>query len=262
MHNKVFPVAATLMLACTLAHAEGPMPQPSRLDAISAAKTLTVCTTGDYKPYTYLNPGTKAFEGIDIDLAKDLGKSLGAEVKFVQTSWPKLMADYASGACDIAVGGISVTLERSRQAYFSLPTARSGKTPITRCEDVDKFQTLEQIDKPGVKAIVNPGGTNEKFARANLKQATIEVYQDNVTIFDQIADGKADLMMTDAEETLLQQKLRPGLCAVHPDKPFTFSEKAFLLPRGDEIFKHYVDQWVHLVSENGTLDAVFKRWLP
>ena len=38
-------------------------------------------------------------------------------------------------------------------------------------------------------------------------------------------------MMTDAEETLLQQKLRPGLCAVHPDKPFTFSEKGFAATR-------------------------------
>ena len=107
-----------------------------------------------------------------------------------------------------------------------------------------------------------PGGTNERFARASLKQAKIEVYNDNVTIFDQILEGKVDLMMTDAEETLLQQKLRPGLCAVHPDKPFTFSEKGFLLPRGDAVFKHYVDQWVHLTAENGSLEKIRKTWLP
>lgn len=243
-------------------HAEGPMTLPNRLDSVVASKKLTACTTGDYKPYTYLNPESGAFEGIDIDLAKDLGKSLDAEVVFIKTSWPTLMKDYTSGMCDIAVGGISVTLDRARLAYYSAPTARSGKTPITRCENVNKFQTLEQIDRPGVTAVVNPGGTNERFARANLKQARIEVYNDNVTIFDQILEGKVDLMMTDAEETLLQQKLRPGLCAVHPDKPFTFSEKAFLLPRGEEVFKHYVDQWVHLISENGSLEKIRKTWLP
>ena len=103
------------------AHAEGPLSMASRLDTIVAAKKLTVCTTGDYKPYTYLNPDNGAFEGIDIDLAKDLGKSLGAEVEFVKTSWPTLMKDYTSGVCDIAVGGISVTLDRARQAYYSAP---------------------------------------------------------------------------------------------------------------------------------------------
>ena len=68
-------------------------------------------------------------------------------------------------------------------------------------------------------------------------------------------------MMTDAEETLQQQKLRPGLCAVHPDKPFTFSEKAYMLPRGDEVFKHYVDQWINLIKGDGTLTRVTAKWL-
>lgn len=235
----------------------------SRLDQILEKKKLTVCTTGDYKPYTYLNKETGKFEGIDIDLMQRLGESLGKEVEvvFVQTSWSNLMKDFTSGACDIGAGGISVTLDRSQKAFFSVPSARSGKTPITRCENVEKYQTLAQIDQPGVQAIVNPGGTNEKFARATLKQAQIAVFPDNVTIFDQILLGKADLMMTDAEETRLQQKLRPGLCAVHPDKPFTFSEKAFLLPRGDVAFKHYVDQWIHLITEDGTLDKINHHWL-
>jgi cyclohexadienyl dehydratase len=220
-----------------------------------------VCTAGDYKPYTYLNKDTGKFEGIDIDLMQLLGQSLGVEVQFFKTSWPTLMKDFLDGKCDVTAGGVSVTLERSRQAFFSAPTALSGKTPITRCENVAKFQTLEQIDQPTTKAIVNPGGTNEKFARAVLKKATLEVFPDNVTVFDQILQGKADLMMTDAEETMLQQKLLPGLCAVHPDKPFTFAEKAYMLPRGDEVFKHYVDQWVNLIKGDGTLARVNAKWL-
>ena len=87
-------------------------------------------------------------------------------------------------------------------------------------------------------AIVNPGGTNEKFARANLKKARILVHPDNVTIFQQIVDGKADLMMTDAIEARLQSRLHPELCAVHPQQPFDFAEKAYLLPR-DEAFSPF-----------------------
>ena len=85
----------------------------SRLDTIVAAKKLTVCTTGDYKPYTYLNPDNGAFEGIDIDTGQGPRQEPRAEVEFVKTSWPTLMKDYTSGVCDIAVGGISVTLDRA-----------------------------------------------------------------------------------------------------------------------------------------------------
>lgn len=232
----------------------------SRLDQVLAQGFVRVGTTGDYKPFTYLNPETKQFEGIDIDMARSLGKALGVEVRFVQTSWPKLMADFAADAYDIGMGGISVNLDRQKKGLFSIPYLTDGKTPIARCADKDRFQTLAQIDQPGVKLIVNPGGTNERFVRANIKQAAVTVYNDNVTIFDQILQNKADLMITDAVETVLQQKLRPGLCAVHPEAPFNFSEKAYLLPR-DLLWKAFVDQWLRQAVMSKEYQAIYDKWL-
>ena len=81
------------------------------------------------------------------------------------------------------------------------------------------------------------------------------------TIFKQILDGHADVMVTDASETLLQQKLNPGLCSVHPDKPFQFGEKAYLLPRGDVVFQQYVDQWLHLSRSTGEFQSITDKWL-
>src|SRR5215218_8232471 len=75
----------------------------------------------------------------------------------------------------------------------SLPAPSAG-VRIIRCENASKFQTLQDIDRPGVKAVVNPGGTNERFARGNLKDAEIVVFPDNTWIFEEIAAGKADLM--------------------------------------------------------------------
>src|SRR5205814_1190485 len=156
--------------------------------------------------------------------------------------------------------GISVTLERQKKAFFSLPTMRDGKTPIARCDDARKFQTLADIDRPEVRLIVNPGGTNERFARAHAPRATLTVYPDNVTIFDRIVAGEADVMITDAIEARLQQRLHPKLCAIHPDAPFDFSEKAFLLPR-DVAFKAYVDQWLHQAIETGAYARLNEQWL-
>ncbi len=266
MGYKSLAMAAILMVAAgsvstspVLAQAQPVAVSPSRLDTILTSGVLRVGTTGDYKPFTFLNKETGKFEGLDIDLAENLAKSMGVKAEFVQTAWPNLMKDFEADKFDMAAGGVSITLDRAKKGYFSIAMMREGKTPIARCTDKDKFQTIADIDKPGVRVVVNPGGTNERFARANVKAADIRVHNDNVTIFKEIADGKADLMMTDSSETLYQQKLNPSLCAIHPEKPFDFAEKAYWLQR-DVAFKQFVDQWFHLSQENGTYQTVFAKW--
>jgi cyclohexadienyl dehydratase len=235
--------------------------EPSRLDAILNAGVLKVGATGDYKPFTSRDKATGDYSGFDADMARSLGAALGVRVEFVPTSWPSLAHDLGSGAFDIAMGGVSITLDRQKTGFFSDPYLRDGKTPIARCPDQGKYQTLADIDRPGVRVIVNPGGTNERFDRAHLHNADIVVDPDNATIFDALAAGGADVMITDASETRLQQKLHPdALCAIHPEKPFDFSEKAYWMPP-DPALKAFVDQWLHLAKENGEFDRLAAEWL-
>ncbi|MEE4595812.1 transporter substrate-binding domain-containing protein [Streptomyces sp. DSM 41524] len=231
------------------------------LDRVPERGVLRVCTTGDYRPFSHRDPTSGAYTGIDIKMAGDLAKSLDAKPKYVPTTWATLVDDLAAGRCDVGMGGVSVTLARARKASFSEPYLTDGKTPIVRCADKDKYRTLEEIDQPGVRVVVNPGGTNEQFARAHIKQATLTVHPDNTTIFDEIIAGRADVMMTDASETRYQSAIHPELCAVHPDEPFSFSEKAYVLPRGDAQFKEYVDQWVHLATHDGTYKKYEDEWM-
>ena len=249
-------LAAAFFLVTVSAHAQ----QPSRLDDIAKRGTLRVGMTGDYLPFTYLDKAISKFRGFDVDMAEALGKALGVKVEFVQTAWPQMMKDFEADNFDVAMGGVSITLDRQKKGMFSTPIMREGKTPIARCADKGKYETIADIDKPGTRVIVNPGGTNERFAKANIKSAEIKVWNDNVTIFDEIAKGNADLMMTDAAETRYQQKQHAGvLCAVHPDKPFDFAEKAYWLQR-DGSLKAFVDQWLHIAAEDGSFKKIYAAW--
>ena len=252
-----FPTSvAALVFWAAIAHAQ----QPSRLDYIVKRGTLRVGMTGDYLPFTYLDKGTSKFRGFDVDMAEALGKALGVKIAYVQTAWPRLMKDFDADKFDIAMGGISITPDRQQHGTFSTPIMRDGKTPIARCSDRGKYETIADIDKPGTRVIVNPGGTNERFARANIKDAEIQTYSDNVTIFEEIAKGNADLMMTDSSETRYQQKLHPGvLCAVHPEKPFDVAEKAYWLQR-DVALETFIDQWLQIVRENGSYQRIYDAW--
>jgi cyclohexadienyl dehydratase len=248
------------LLPLALLVATGSASAQSNLDKVLQQKTLTVCTTGDYKPYTFLKEDG-SYEGIDIAMAESLASSLGAKVKWVKTTWKTLTPDFVAGKCDIAMGGISVTLERQKQVFFAERLDTDGKIPLVRCTDVKKYRTIEQINKPAVRLIEPAGGTNEAFVRAHLPKANLTLSHDNMGIFQQLVDRKADVMITDASEALYQQKRYPKLCAVNPDKPMQYGEKAYMLPRDDMSWKLYVDQWLHLSKASGEYQNIIGQWL-
>ena len=89
----------------------------------------------------------------------------------------------------------------------------------------------EAIDQPSVRAIVNPGGTNERFIDAKLRRAKKILHQDNRTIFNEIINGNADLMITDSIEVRLQANLHPELCGSMPGETLTYQEKGYMMPK-------------------------------
>ena len=188
-------VAAALTLGgCAMPAQQGASTTASRLDAVQKTGVLRVCTPGDYRPFSFQKTDA-SYEGIDVDLMTAFSGSLGAKPEWIKTTWANLLPDLAAGKCDMAVGGVSVTTDRQKRAFFSAPYMVNGKTPIARCADVAKFQTVEQIDKPEVRVIFNPGGSNERFARANFKRAKLTLHGENVTIFDEILAHRADVSL-------------------------------------------------------------------
>jgi chorismate mutase-like protein len=247
-----------LSLALGAASAQELPASASRLDRIRAAGVLRLGTPGDYPPFSARAGG--GFVGLDIALAEGLAQALGVRLEIVPTSWPALMADFAAGRFDLAMGGISVSPERRKAADFSIPYLRDGKTPLARCADAGRYRTLAEIDRPEVRLVVNPGGTNERFARAHAPHAALTVAPDNAAVFERLADGQADVMITDAIEARLRQRLHPTLCAVHPEAPFDVAEKAVLLPR-DEALKAFVDRWLSQEIADGAPARLEERWL-
>ncbi|CAH2604292.1 Prephenate dehydratase / Arogenate dehydratase [Rhodovastum atsumiense] len=212
------------------------------LDAIKTRGTLRVGTTGDYKPFTFRNAdGTYA--GADIEMAQRLAGTIGVRLEIVPTTWAKLNADYAAGRFDIAMGGVTNLPARAAMGPFSRTVFVDGKRPIARCADRDRFTSIAAINLPTVRVVVNPGAANEQFARANFPAATLTVHADNATVFDEIAAGRADVMVTDGIEVDHQAHLKPSLCPTAVPAPFTHLEKAYWLQK-DSDFEHLVATWL------------------
>jgi cyclohexadienyl dehydratase len=263
MRRRIAVLAALLALSVALpaARSQTPPPAASLIDAITARGALRVGLTGDYKPFSIVDASVPAgMQGLDVDMAQSLAKSLGVKLRIVKTTWRTLMPDLLAGKFDIAMGGITVTLLRARTALFSAPVVQSGKTAMALCANASKYQTLAEIDQPGVRVVTNPGGTNEIFDRANLHKAEIVLAKTNPEAIQDLLDRKADVMITDGVETLLQHRLHPNLCPIHPDQPYNHFELAYMLPR-DLIWQQYVDTWLRIETLDGERAALLRKWL-
>ncbi len=235
--------------------------EASQLDEIIQRGYIRVGMTGDYKPFTYLNPETNEYEGYDVDAAKELAKDLGVEVRFVATTWPNMMKDLQANKFDIAVGGVTRNTARQKNAYVSQGYLSFGKVPLIRAEDKDKYLSIEDINKPSVRIGVNPGGTNEAFVRQHLTNADVTVVQNNLDIPGLVADGTYDVMITDTVEAMLYADEDPRLYAALTDKPFTNNEKGYMIPRGDFVYASYLEMWMDEMKLQGKFDSLYKKWI-
>jgi cyclohexadienyl dehydratase len=213
------------------------------LDHIRATSELRVGTTGDYKPFSYLN-ADGSYEGADVEMMRRLAAKLGVNIAFVPTRWADLSKDFAAGRFDVAVGGISILPARTALGPFAHTLVADGKRPIVRCPDQTRLNSLDALNQPTVRVIVNPGASNEAFAHAQLPAAALTVFADNAAIFDEIAAGRADVMVTDGIEVDQQVRLHPGvLCPATVAAPFTHSEKSYWL-QPDPEFVTLVNGWL------------------
>jgi cyclohexadienyl dehydratase len=224
----------TLFSLLRAVHLEAPR-SPAR---VLGAGVLRVGVPGDYAPFARNTDGHLV--GVDVDLTRRLAESKGLEPVYIRSSWATLLDDLEADRFDVAAGGISMTPGRRARAAFSRPLVTGGKTAIGRCTDRDRLNSMERIDQAEVRVIENPGGTNESFARRTLSRAQLTIHPENLTIFKELVEGRADVMYTDDVEIAHMEHVEPKLCRLL-DTLFEPTEKALLLPQGRE--------WADLIGD-------------
>ena len=223
--------------------------------------TILIGTTGDYRPLSFCEPdGT--YWGFGIEMGREIAARLGVNVEFVKTSWPTLTADVLAEPqmFDIAIGGITITDARREAMLMSEGYLANGKTILCRASEAERYTSLADIDKPEVRVMVNPGGLNEKFANENLTHATIIVHQKNEEIPSLVAEGEADVMITEITEAPYYVQTDPRLAAPLLNEPFTHGEIGVLMCKGQEDLLQMVNATIQQMKKDGTLRELHEKY--
>ena len=223
--------------------------------------TILFGTTGDYRPLSFCEPdGT--YWGFGIDVANEIARRLGVDIEFKKTSWPTLTADVLTEPqiFDLAIGGITITDTRRETMLMSDGYLDNGKTILCRASEADRYKSLADIDKPEVTVMVNPGGLNEKFANENLTHANIVVYQKNEEIPTLVAEGAADVMITEITEAPYYVQADTRLAAPLLNAPFTHGEIGVLMQKGQEDLLQMVNNVICQMKSDGSLRKLQEKY--
>ena len=234
--------------------------QPT-IERITERGKLLVGTTGDYRPLSYREDDGN-YWGFGIEMAQKIAERIGVGIEFVQTSWPTLTADVQvePQTFDLAIGGITITDTRKETMLMSDGYLCNGKTILCRSSEADRYKSLADLDKPEVHVMVNPGGLNEKFANENLTHATIIVWQKNEEIPAKVAEGDADVMITEITEAPWYVQNDPRLAAPLIEKPITHGQIGVLMRKGQDDLLTLVNSVIAQMKTDGTLRKLHEKY--
>ena len=267
---KLWMLAAILAIICSasittccISSEDNPIveTQQSTIQRITKRGKLLVGTTGDYRPLSYREADGN-YWGFGIEVAQKIAERIGVGIEYVQTSWPTLTADVQAEpqTFDLAIGGITITDTRKETMLMSNGYLANGKTILCRAADANRYHSLADLNKSEVRVIVNPGGLNERFANENLTHATIIVYQKNEEIPNQVAEGHADVMITEITEAPWYVKNDPRLAAPLLNAPFTHGEIGVLMRKGQDDLLQMVNNTIQQMKSDGTLRSLHEKY--
>lgn len=255
---KIFVLAASVLISL----APGALAQGSdRLQRILDAKVLRVGTTMDTPMFSMRDPATGALEGFDMDTLATLAPALGVKIDYVKMTFGTMIPDLLADKFDVAMSGMGRTLDRARVATFSKPYMRYGKLIMIRSADRDRYKTLADLDKPGVKIGYNKGGLNDRFANTEFKQATPVGFPSNELATADLLAGKIDAQVQDSTAAVYMARKEPRLAAMAPDNVFHPVYVAMLLRREDQTLLNYVNIWIDQIEMDGTLATIRTKWM-
>jgi ABC-type amino acid transport substrate-binding protein len=153
------------------------------------------------------------------------------------------------------------TLDRARTATFSKPYMRYGKLMVVRNSDKDRFKSIAELDKTGIKIAYNKGGLNETFAKTMFKQAPPTAFDSNALATAALLEGNVDAQVADSTAALYMARQDARIAVMDPANVFNPVYVAILLHREDQTLLNYLNIWIDQIQMDGTLAKIRGKWL-
>ncbi len=219
---------------------------------------LIVVTTGNFPPFTAINPDTGENEGYTIDIAKEIADRLGLELELPTVDFVAELEGLSQGLYDIADSGIWPTPERQESFAFSRPMTSTGIIAQVRAEDADSagLDDLSGLNAGGIQ-----GSSQEGYLLENeeaLGYAEYSGFAGAGEALTALKQGRVDALSQDSLVAAFAAANDDELAIAGPTVAAHPLSLAFQLGMEDK--RDAVDVVLNEMIEDGTLAEIQKAW--
>ena len=227
--------------------------------AIDADGVFTVGFDQDFPPMGFVGDDGE-FTGFDLDLAAEVAKRLGMEIKYQPIAWDAKEMEIESGNIDVIWNGFT-TNGRENDYTWSKPYMEnkqvfvvSKDSGITKVEDLKGKKVEVQVDSSGEKALAENKELSDSFAE-------LITTADYNTAFQDLEMGATDAVAMDIIVAGYQLKKRgDGKYIILEDEPISTEEYGIGFKKGNTALRDAVDATLVEMAADKTLKSISEKW--
>lgn len=255
MLKKAFAVALVGVMGLSLVACGGKEDEPKdQLDVIKENKKIVVGLSADYAPYEFIvmENGEKKVVGFDIDLAKEIAKDMGVELEIQEMEFESIVAAIPSDKIDLGISGLNPDEDRKKAVDFSDIYYEANHVTIVKKSDVDKYAKPEDFN--GKKVGAQLGSTQEKLAKANLKEAALTTLSNVNQLVMELKAGKVDGLVVEGPVAKMIVKANPELAIGKVEFKEEEGGSAVAFKKGSPKLQEQINKTIKRLKESGELD--------
>ncbi len=242
----------TILIMSTAVNAE------SKLDIIKRNGELRVGTTGDWDPMSMKDPATNKYKGFDIDVMNELAKDLGVKIKFVPAEWKTIVAGITADRYGISTS-VTKTPKRAEVAGFTDTYYKYGTVPLVLKKNLKKFSTWNSLNNKDVTIATTLGTSQEEKAKEFFPKSKLKSVEAPARDFQEVLAGRADGNITSSTEANKLVIKYPQL-AIVPDGEKNPAFLAMMVPKGDNKWNNYVNDWIKKKKSSGFFNKLLAKY--
>ena len=201
-----------------------------------------------------------SFIGFDIDIAREMARSLGVKFVPVNTAWPSIIPALNLGRFDIIISGMSVTEERKKRIDFADPYMTVGQTVLVNKKHKDVITSYKQLNDPKYTVTSKPGTTGEEAVQKFMPKCTYQPFDTEQEGAMAVIKGQADAFVYDLPYNVVFMAMHGEDDLVFLDKPFTVEPLAWGIRKNDPDFLKWLNKFLKELKEDGRYDKIYKKW--
>ena len=232
---------------------------PGALTRIVESGVIRVGMTGEQPPLTMLSRDGEFF-GLDVALMRVLARSMGVEARFVRLDFERLLEALDDGEVDVVMSGMTITPRRVERATFVGPYFTSGKTLLTRSEELARVEIADDLNRPELRVAALRGSTSEEFARGALPRAKLVVTAGLDEAVRKVVSGDVDALVADRETCFFAVLRYPGEGLIASSATFTLEPMGIAVALDEPQLANLLRTYFTVLSQSGALEKTTAVW--